>query len=385
MADAQPAEPVDVAARCRHRFPIFEQRVFANSCGQGALSDAVRGAYETYLADWDEQGSPWGVWVGKLEQARLAFAGLVGAQPGEIAVTTSTSAAVSSFASGLDFGERSKVVLTDLEFPTIGQIWHAQELRGARVVHVAPDASGLVPIEHFDAAIDEDTMIVSVPHVSYRTGARIDVEAVAALAHERGALMLLDAYQTAGSLPLDVRALGVDLLTTGALKYLLGSAGLAYMWCRADLVERVTPTVTGWFADEDIAAMDASDYSPARVASRFESGTPPVPALYAGVAGAGLIGELGVPAIAAHVRALNARLVDGVGELGGRVVTPGFRGALVCIAAVDEHALVDALYAEGVIASSRDGNLRISLHAYNDLGDVDAILAALARHRALLG
>jgi selenocysteine lyase/cysteine desulfurase len=384
MADARPTQPVDVAARCRHRFAIFEQRVFANSCGQGALSDAVRGAYETYLSDWDEQGSPWGVWVGKLEQARLAFAGLVGAQPGEIAVTTSTSAAVSAFASGLDFGKRSKVVLTDLEFPTIGQIWHAQELRGARVVHVAPDATGLVPLEHFDAAIDDDTMIVSVPHVSYRTGARIDVEAVAALAHERGALMLLDAYQTAGSLPLDVRALGVDLLTTGALKYLLGSAGLAYMWCRADLVERVTPTVTGWFADEDVAAMDAWDYSPARVASRFESGTPPVPALYAGIAGLQLIGELGVPAIAAHVRALNARLVDGVSELGGRVVTPGFRGALVCIAAVDEHALVDALHADGVIASSRDGNLRISLHAYNDVGDVDAILAALARHRALL-
>ena len=167
------------------------------------------------------------------------------------------SAAVNAFASGLDFGERSKVVLTDLEFPTIGQIWHAQERRGARVVHVGPDEDGVVTPERLAAEIDDDTLLVSVPHVSYRTGARIDVPAVATLAHERGALMMLDAYQTAGSLPLDVGSLGVDLLATGALKYLLGSAGLAFMWCSPQLVERVVPTATGWFAAADIGAMDA--------------------------------------------------------------------------------------------------------------------------------
>jgi selenocysteine lyase/cysteine desulfurase len=383
MAHEERCATVDTT-RWRRLFPILGRRVYVNSCAQGALSVAVRGAYDSYLADWDEHGSPWDIWIAKLEQARLAFAGLVGATPQEVAVTTSVSAAVSSLASGLQLGERRKVVLTDLEFPTIGQIWHAQEPRGARVVHVAPAADGLVPLEHFDAAIDEQTMIVCVPHVSYRTGARIDVEAVAAMAHERGALMLLDAYQTAGSLPLDGRALGVDLLTTGALKYLLGSPGLAFMWCREDLVQRVVPTVTGWFADEDMGAMDAGRYSPATDARRLESGTPPVPSLYAAIAGLKMIAELGVGAIEAHVRALNERLVDGVGERGGRVVTPAFRGALVCIAATDDDALVKALLADGVIASSRDGKLRISLHAYNDADDVDAVLAALARHRELL-
>jgi selenocysteine lyase/cysteine desulfurase len=374
----------DLAARCRTRFPILDRRVYVNSCAQGALSETVREAYETYLADWDEHGSPWDVWIGKLEQARAAFAALVGGRPEDVAVTTSVSAAVSSFASGLDFTRRPQVVLTDLEFPTIGQIWHAQELRGARVVHVAPDADGLVTLERFDAAIDEQTSIVSVPHVSYRTGARIDVEGVARIAHDRGALLALDAYQTSGSLPLDVGALGVDLLTTGAMKYLLGSPGLAFMWCRDDLVRRVVPTVTGWFADADIAAMDAWDYSPAPVARRFESGTPPIPSLYAGVAGLELICGLGVAAIEAHVRELNGRLVEGVRELGGRVVTPPFRGALVCIRAADHDALVRALLADGVIASSRDANLRISLHAYNNADDVDAVLAALAKHRGLL-
>lgn len=384
MVPDEHSATVDVAARCRHRFSTLERSVYANSCGQGLLSDAVRDAYDAYLADWQQHGSPWDIWVGRLEAARVAFAGLVGAAPQDVAVTTSVSAAVSSFASGLDFGGRPKVVLTELEFPTIGQIWHAQERRGAQVVHVAPDAGGLVALEHFDAAIDERTTIVSVPHVSYRTGARIDVEAVAAMAHERGALMALDAYQTAGSLPLDVGELGVDLLMTGAMKYLLGSAGLAFMWCDPQLAERVVPTATGWFAAEDIDAMDARRYAPARAARRFESGTPPVPSLYAGVAGLQIVAELGVAAIAAHVRELNERLVDGVGELGGRVVTPALRGALICIDAVDDDALVAALLADDVIASSRDGKLRISLHAYNDAGDVDAILAALRRHSELL-
>jgi selenocysteine lyase/cysteine desulfurase len=374
----------DLAAACRDRFPILARRTYVNSCAQGALADEVRAAYDAFLAGWDEHGSPWDAWVAKLEQARAAFAGLVGAPPSEVAVTTSVSAAVSSFASGLYFGERPKVVLTDLEFPTIGQIWHAQELRGARVEHVAPGPDGLVAMEAFDAAIDDRTLVVSVPHVSYRTGARIDVEAVARIAHERGALMLLDAYQTAGSLPLDVGALGVDLLTTGALKYLLGSAGLAFMWCRPELVERVVPTVTGWFAAEDVGAMDARNYAPASVARRFENGTPPVPSLYAGVAGIELIRGLGVDAIEAHVGALNDELVEGIRELGGRVVTPAFRGALVCVEALDPDALVAALLADGVIASSRDMSLRISLHAYNDRCDVDAVLAALASHRRLL-
>jgi selenocysteine lyase/cysteine desulfurase len=372
------------ATRCRNHFPILSRRVYVNSCAQGALSDAVREAYDTYLASWDEHGSPWHLWIDKVEEARSAFAALVGGTPDEVAVTTSVSAAVSSLASGLDFTERPQVVLTDLEFPTIGQIWHAQELRGARVVHVAPDAEGLVPLERFDAAIDEETMIVSVPHVSYRTGARVDVEAVARIAHDRGALLLLDAYQTAGSLPLDVGELDVDLLTTGAMKYLLGSAGLAFMWCRSDLVQRIVPTVTGWFADADVGAMDAWDYSPAPAARRFESGTPPVPSLYAGVAGLAMIGAIGVETIEAHVRELNGRLVEGVRQFGGRITTPSFRGALVCIDAADQDALVTALLADGVIASSRDANLRISLHAYNNADDVDAVLAALAKHRRLL-
>jgi selenocysteine lyase/cysteine desulfurase len=362
----------------RHRFPIFEQRVYINSCSQGALSDAVRASYEQYLADWDEYGAPWEYWVERQEAARAAFAGLVNAEPDEVAVTTSLSAGVSALASGLRFARRSKIVLTDWEFPTIGQIWHAQEARGARVVHGAT-------LDDLDRLIDDDTLLVGVTHVSYRSGAMTDVAKVVELAHERGALVLLDAFQSIGSLPVDVKELGVDFLGAGVLKYLLGSAGLGFFYCRRDLVERVWPTQTGWFADENIFAMDHTDYSPAHTAARFQSGTPPVPAIYAGIAGIGLMQEIGIAATREHVNKLNEHFVEGLDELGATLATPrDLHGALMCVRSTDSKALVAALDEDGIVTSERDGNLRVSAHCYNTVEDVDAVLAALQKHRGLL-
>jgi selenocysteine lyase/cysteine desulfurase len=384
----RPRDSGPLPDRVRHRFPIFERLVYINSCSQGALSDSVRKAYQAYLEDWDEKGAPWEYWLERTEDARGAFARLVGADPDEVAVTTSLSAGVSTLASGLRYaGKRSKIVLSDYEFPTIGQIWHAQTSRGARVVHVPAAADGTVPIEHFERAIDDETLLVSITHVSYRSGSLLDAERIARLAHERGALVLLDAYQTVGSLPVDVRALDVDFLAAGVLKYLLGSAGLGFLYCRRELVERFWPTATGWFADEDIFAMDHRDYSPSRTATRFQSGTPPIPPIYAGIAGIELMEEIGIAETREHVNALNSRLLDGLDELHARVVTPRRpkrRGALVCVAALDAPALVAALRREGIVTSERDGNLRISAHCYNSVEDVDAVVASLARHRRLL-
>jgi selenocysteine lyase/cysteine desulfurase len=375
-------------ARIRHRFPVFEQRVYINSCSQGALSDSVRAAYDRYLADWDEHGAPWEYWVEQLEAVRGSIARLVNADEDEIAVTTSVSAGVSALASGLRFGEgRDKVVMSDFEFPTIGQIWHAQERRGLRVEHVPAEADGTIPLERFEAAIDEQTALVAVTNVCFRNGSRLDIEAVTRLAHARGALVLVDAYQTVGSLPVDVRAIGCDFLVAGVLKYLLGSAGLGFLYCRRELVQGIEPTATGWFADRDIFEMDIHDYSPAPTARRFEAGTPPIPPIYAGIAGIELMREIGIVETEAHVRGLNAILHDGLEELGARAVTPRAReqsGALVCVASKDVNTLVAGLAAEGIVTSSRDDNLRISAHCYNTAEDVATLLGALARSRELL-
>ena len=372
---------------CRARFPIFDRLTYINSCSQGALSDSVRAAYDDYLTGWDERGAPWEYWVERAETARVTFARLIGGAADDVAVTTSLSAGISPLASAIDFSKRRKVVISDFEFPTIGQIWHAQELRGAQVVHVPADGAE-IPVERFADAIDEETAVVSIAAVCYRNGARLDVEEIARIAHERGALVVLDAYQAMGTYPLDVRGLGVDVLAAGVLKYLLGSAGLGFMWTRPGLAQELWPTQTGWFADENIFEMDIDDYSPSPTARRFQSGTPPIPAIYAGIAGMELLEEIGIAETRAHVNELNEQLIAGVDELGGTVVTPRApekRGALVCIRSTDAPTLVAALGADGIVTSERDGNLRVSAHAYNTVEDVESVLRGLVKQRSLLG
>jgi selenocysteine lyase/cysteine desulfurase len=372
----------------RAEFPIFEHTTYANSCSQGALANRVRAAAEKWLAGWDENGAEWEFWVGRNEAARVSFAGLLHAEPDDVAVTTSVSQGVSALVSALDLsGERSRIVISEYEFPTVGQIAHAQELRGAEVVHVRPEADGRIPLERFADAIDERTVLVCCTAVSFRSGHRHDVGAVAELAHACGALVLADSYQAIGALELDVRTLGADVVTGGTVKYLLGSAGLGFMWLRESLRAELLPTQTGWFADEDIFAMSIADYSPHATARRFDSGTPPVPSLYPGVAGMELIAEVGVPAIESHVHGLVERLLAGLDELGATVATPradGERGPLICVVSTDPNALVDALAAERIVTSTRDSNLRIALHLYNVEEDVDRIVAALAANRELL-
>jgi selenocysteine lyase/cysteine desulfurase len=372
----------------RSEFPIFEHAVYANSCSQGALSHRVREAVEGWLAGWDENGAEWDFWVERNEAARAAFAALVHAEADEVAVTTSVSQGVSGLLSALDLrGERNRIVISEYEFPTVGQIAHAQELRGAEVVQVSAEPDGRIPLERFAEAIDERTALVCCTAVSFRTGYRNDVSAIAELAHAAGALVLADSYQAVGALELDVRTLGADVVTGGTVKYLLGSAGLGFMWVRGALLSSLVPVQTGWFADEDIFAMSIADYSPHATARRFDGGTPPVPSLYPGVAGMGLVAGVGVPEIEKHVRGLADRFLAGLDELGATVATPRGEkdyGPLICVVSTDPNALVTALEGERIVTSTRDSNLRVSLHLYNVDEDVDRILAALARHRHLL-
>jgi len=238
-----------VGEAIRGRFPVFRDKVYVNSCSQGALSDAVRAEYEEYLDGWDENGAEWGHWVERSEAARAAFAGLLGAAPDDVAIQTSVSAAVSGLISALRFRDgRNRIVISENEFPTIGQIAHAQELRGAEIVHVEPDP------EAYAAAIDERTALVASTLVSYRTGAVHDVESIYAIARAHGALMLVDGYQGIGAIPIEAARVG-DAVVGGTVKYLLASAGLAFMALRPGLVEELVPVQTGWFADENVFDM----------------------------------------------------------------------------------------------------------------------------------
>lgn len=371
----------------RGRFPIFQKQIYINSCSQGALSTDVRQAYSNYLRDWDEKGSPWEYWVERMEAARSAFAGLVNASTDEIAVTTSVSAGVSALASGLDFsGERNRIVVSDFEFPTVAQIWHAQEQRGAQVVHV-PAAGNMIPVSRFADVIDERTLLVSISHVCFRNGSMLDVPAIIELAHQKGALVLLDSYQALGTMPIDVKALKVDFLAGGTLKYLLASAGLAFLYVRKELLPALNPTSVGWFSQANIFAMDIYANTPSPTARRFESGTPPVPNIYAALAGIRLIQSIGLEKIQAHIRELTGAIKEGAMQRGFNLVSPidpARHGALVTIRSHKVDLLVKWLERDGIITSSRDNNLRISPHIYNDMTDVDCLIDCLTKHRDLL-
>ncbi len=371
----------------RDHFPIFKNKTYLNSCSQGALSQQVQQAYQSYMKDWDEKGSPWELWVEKSEAARQAFAGLVNADPNEVADCTSVSAGVSAVASALDFtGERNKVVMSDFEFPTIGQIWHAQERRGAQVVHVSA-AGNVVPLERFAEAIDERTKIVSITHVCFRNGSKLDVPAIVDLAHQKGALVLLDAYQAVGTMPIDVKALKVDFLAGGVLKYLLASAGLAFMYVRRDLVPDLHPTTMGWFSQANIFAMDIYANTPSPSARRFESGTPPVPSLYAGLAGIKLMQSVGMQKVENHLKEITGMIKEGAMKRGFNLATPvdsDKHGALICLRSHKVDLLVKRLEADNVITSSRDNNLRISPHYYNNQKDVNVLMDVLMKHKELL-
>ncbi|MFN0155470.1 MAG: aminotransferase class V-fold PLP-dependent enzyme [Gaiella sp.] len=380
---------ISPGAACRGEFPILADTAYLNSCSQGALSHRVRAAVQEWLDGWDTNGAEWEFWVERSEAARASFARIIGADADEVAVTTSVTQGVNGILSAIPFLEagRPRIVVSDYEFPTVGQIAHAQELRGAEVVHVRPEADGSIPPERFAEAIDERTALVCCATVSYRTGHRHDVRSIVEAAHAKGALVLADSYQAVGAVDLDVKGLGADFLTGGTVKYLLGTAGLGFLYVRGTLLAQLTPTQTGWFADEDIFRMDIWDYSPHATARRFDGGTPPVPSIYPSVAGMSLIEEAGVPRIAAHVEALATRLIGELHALGATVVTPTdpeHRGPLVCVRSTDPGRLCAELADEKIVTSLRDDNLRISLHLYNTDEDIERVVAALSTRRELL-
>ena len=371
----------------RTRFPVLEAKTYLNSCAYGALATDVNEAFQRYLNDRLEKGTDWAYWVERNDCVRTAVADFLGAATDEIAVTTSASAGINSIASALKFeGSRKKVVISDYEFPTSAQIWYAQEARGANVVRVA-EKDGYIPVEQFEAAIDDDTLIVAVTQVCFRHGARLDIPAIAEIARKKGALFLVDGYQGLGTIDFDVQTVAPDFVVGGMLKYLLGTAGIGFLYVRQPLIESLVPTVTGWFAQSDIFAMDSTRYDPAPDARRFETGTPPVPNCYAAEAGLKILAEFGMPAIERRIFELTASIVNEVKSAGYTLAVPDNperRGAMITIRSHDEFALVAALDSQGIVTSSRNGNLRISPHFYNNQDDIDTLFRALRQQKHLL-
>jgi selenocysteine lyase/cysteine desulfurase len=365
----------------RRRIPLLASCIPMANCSQGPQTDATRAAAERYLESWNRTGMDWDAWMEEVRLAKAAFASLIGALPDEIAVFSSVSEATSAVASALDFtGPRRRVVVSEMEFPTTGHVWLAQQRRGAQVSWVAM-RDGMIDPSDYDRVIDDDTALVAACHGYYVNGFTQDLGPIVARAHAAGALVFADAYQTLGALPIDVRATGVDVLASGNLKYLMGVPGIAFLYVRPGLADSLHPSVTGWFGRSNPFAFDAKLLDWSAGASRFDTGTPPIPNAYIARAGMEIIASIGVGKIREWHEVLAQRLRDGGRERGlKRHGTSDLARKTANSAFIvnDSHALERAMRSRGVLPSARGPVIRLAPHFYNTIDDVDTALDLVA-------
>src|SRR6266704_1128611 len=305
-------------ARYRSEFPIFRDAVYLNTCSLGALGDRTRRRIAEFFDLWQARGaSAWyDVRWAALSELRARYARIVGASPEEIALAPSVSVALSAVAEALDYRHRPKVVVTSLDFPTVAYQWLAKQARGVELVVVQSPDQVSVPVEAIARAVDDRTALVATSHVYFTSGAIQDIKRVADAARRCGALSLVDAYQSVGQVPVDVKAAGVDFLTAGGLKWLLGGPGIVLLYVRDEVARRLAPGIAGWFGHKNQFAFDPRALELHDDARRFELGTPALAAVYAQLGGLDYIDEIGVPAIRRVTAALTEDLVARAGEYG---------------------------------------------------------------------
>jgi kynureninase len=274
-------------------------------------------------------------------------------------------------ASCFDFsGPRTKVVYTDQNFPSVMYFWEGQRARGARVHMVENDDGVHVSTERLLAAIDEQTLLVPISQVVFRSAFIQDVEAIIERAHKVGAYVLLDSFQATGTIPIDVRSLNVDFLCGGVLKWLCGGPGVAYLYVRPDLAEGLEPKFTGWVAHQQPFAFEVGAQRYTTGAYRFMTGTPNVPALYCARPGLKIVKEAGIESIRAKSKRQTARLIELADQHGWRVNTPRdpeHRGGTVSIDVPNAREVCAELLRRDVIVDYRPGaGVRMSPHFYTE-------------------
>ena len=374
-------------AAYRSEFPVLRERTYLISASLGPLSDRARTAAGEHLDLWSRLG-PEELWfdhaLPKLDECRTLFADLIGAASDETAVIPSVSVGLSSIATCLDFSKRPKVVLTDMDFPTNHYVWRASERVGAKLDVVRSPDGVTVAAEDVIARIDEQTAVVNLNRVLFESSWIMDAPAIVGAAHEHGALVVIDDFHGSGVLPIDVHELGADLLLTGALKWLCGGQGIAFLYCRRDLVERLEPLVTGWFGTKDFFRFDRTTLRLRDDARRFETGTFALPQAWSAAAGLGMILEVGVDAIRRRNSELTESIIARADDAGIEIASPrdaAQRGGLVRLQVPggSERAgeVLHALFARDVVLDKRGASLRVSPHFFNDERDLDRCFSTL--------
>lgn len=370
----------------RDRFPTLARGPYFAAHTLGPMPEGAPGALARFAAEWADEGVV--AWTGWLEQIRATAAlleGLFAAPAGSVALGPNVSVLAGQVLSCFDWsGERSRLVTTDLEFPTCDYLYRAQETLGAKVEAV-PSRDLTVDTDRLLEAIDTQTALVAVTHVAFRSSALLDAAAVVARAHEVGALVMLDTYQSAGTVPIDVGALGVDLLVGGSVKWLLGGPGTGYLYARPEVAATLAPRLVGWFGHQSPFAFEPSPIALAAGAGRFVTGTPNIAAHAMAAEGYRIVAEAGVDAIRAKSRRQVARLLEGFQAQGAVVRGPtdlDRRGGSVVVDFDGAERVTAALIARGYTCDYRPGaGLRLGPHLYTTDDECDAVVAEVAALR----
>jgi selenocysteine lyase/cysteine desulfurase len=326
----------------------------------------------------------------RLDECRARFARLIGADEDEIAVVPSISSGLSSVASCLAFAEKPTVVLSEMDFPTNHYVWRAQQRRGAKVdVVSSPDGTVVEPQEIADR-IDDQTAVVNVNRVLFESSFIVDLEPIVTTARQHDALVVVDDFHGAGVVPIDVHSVGVDIYLAGALKWLCGGQGLAFLYCRRGLIQQLEPTVVGWFGTKDPFTFDRSDLHLRDDARRFETGTFALPQAWTAAGGLSIIEEVGVERIRSRNIELTTEIIRRADDVGLEVRSPREserRGGLVRLQVPGGEAgaerVLAGLLERDVVVDKRADCLRISPHFFNDESDIErcfeAIVSALGK------
>ena len=370
----------------RPRFPTLERGPYFAAHTLGPMPDTAPAALARFTAEWAELGVvAWYGWMDQLKAVAGLLEGLLGAPAGSVALGPNVSVLAGQVLSCFDWtGDRDRLVTTDLEFPTCDYLYRATETLGAKV-EVVPSRDFAVDTERLLEAIDERTALVAVTHVAFRSSALLDAAAVAARAQQVGALVLLDTYQSAGTVPIDVERLGVDLLVGGSVKWLLGGPGTGYLYARPEVAAALAPRLVGWFGHEAPFAFRPSPIAFAEGAGRFVTGTPNVAAHVMAAEGYRIVAEAGVEAIRAKSQRQVARLIEGFTAQGAVLrgpADPARRGGSVVVDFDGAEQATETLIARGYTCDYRPGaGLRLGPHLYTTDDEIDAVLAEVASIR----
>jgi kynureninase len=371
----------ELALKWRDEFPVLNERTYLISASLGPLSRRSRRLAEEHLDLWQRLG-PEELWFNhgmpRLDECRENYGRMIGADPDEMAIVPSVSAGMSSLATCLDFSSRSKVVLTDMDFPTNHYVWLAQEKAGAKLDVVNSHDGIRIDIDEMVSRIDEQTAVVNVNRVLFGSSYIMDVRALTEAAHAVGAYVVVDDFHGTGVLPFDVHDVGIDFLFGGALKWLCGGQGIAFMYCRRDLLPKMESRVVGWFGTKDPFDFDRSELRLRDDARRFETGTYTLPQAWTASGGMGIMLDVGVENIRARNQELTRRVIELADETGLELLSPredSERGGLVRVRIPGgrerAESILHRLFERNVVLDSRLDTFRISPHFFNDESDLD--------------